>query len=86
MVEWYYQHQSDVGRRNAFLSKEIAIDLHYAVPGRMGAQSVSKFSVAVTVFTMILMFKIDLFISDDGRQTGPVAENQCYKRKEVQPN
>ncbi len=48
VVEWYYQHQTDVMRRNAFLANEVLVNLHYAVPGRMGAQSVTKFSVSVS--------------------------------------
>lgn len=54
VVEWYYQHQGDVAKRNAFLANEVVLDLHYVAPGRMGVQSVSKFTASVRVVNVHL--------------------------------
>lgn len=48
VVEWYYQHQSEVVKRNAFLSDAVLVDLHYTVPGRLGVQSTTKFNISVS--------------------------------------
>lgn len=47
VVEWYYQYQSELVRKNSFLEKEQAINIHFAVQGRNGMETSSPFKINV---------------------------------------